>query len=252
MFFNYKHQKIYYEKIGSGEKTIIILPGWGDVYPTYSSIISHLSSSFTIYYIYYPGFGKSKALSKEFTIYDYSKMILTFIHKNTINNPIILAHSFGGRIASILIGKYHYKCFKLILIDVAGIKHFSLKIFTRKILYKTLKIIRFIIPVCLRDIYLTKLIRFFSSPDYLDLPSSMRKTFQNIVGEDLRKYYSNISCDTLIIWGEKDLDTPLKDAYYIHRRIKNSGLIIYSGCRHYAYLEENFRTILILLSYIKK
>ena len=42
--------------------------------------------------------------------------------KLKIINPIIIAHSFGGRITSLLISKFKYKIDKLILIDIAGIK----------------------------------------------------------------------------------------------------------------------------------
>lgn len=251
MYFMFKKNKIYYEKIGNGNNTLLILPGWGDVYNTYTFLFNYLSD-FTIYYVHYPGFGKSKELVCEFNIYDYSDMISKLLNKEKMNNPIILAHSFGGRIASILIGKYKINCSKLILIDVAGIKHFSFKLLLKKYIYKLLKIFRFLLPCCLRDIYLTKLFKIFSSSDYLILPFSMRKTFQNIVYEDLKKYYKTIDCDTLIIWGEKDLDTPLKDAYYLKKYIKDAGLVIYSNCGHFSYYEDSYTTIQILLSYLKK
>ena len=39
-----------------------------------------------------------------------------------IINPIVIAHSFGGRIAALLCGYYKRSIKKLILMDVAGIK----------------------------------------------------------------------------------------------------------------------------------
>ena len=80
----------------------------------------------------------------------------------------------------------------------------------------------------------------------------MKKTFNNIINEDLREYYKLINSDTLILWGSNDKDTPIKDAYYLNNHIKNSGLIIYSHCGHFPYFEDSYKTILILLSYIKK
>ena len=70
----------------------------------------------------------------------------------------------------------------------------------------------------------------------------MHKTFQNITKENLKKYYKNINTDTLIIWGSKDKDTPLKDAYLLNKIIKKSKLIIYNEASHFSYL-ENINTI---------
>ena len=80
----------------------------------------------------------------------------------------------------------------------------------------------------------------------------LKKTFQNIIQEDLKKYYKDIPCETLILWGEKDYDTPLKDGYIIHKNLSNSGLIIYPNCGHFCYCEESYQTVQILSSFIKK
>ena len=65
----------------------------------------------------------------------------------------------------------------------------------------------------------------------------MLTTFKNVINEDLIFYLPSIENETLIIWGEKDKDTPLKDARLIQKKIKNSALIIYPKASHYSYLE---------------
>ncbi|MBQ3307863.1 MAG: alpha/beta hydrolase [Bacilli bacterium] len=252
MFFLYKKQKIYYEKYGNGEKKLIILPGWGEVKYTYSFIMNHFEKDYTIYYFDYPGFGNSPSLNIEFEMNDYALMILSFLKKKRIVNPIILAHSFGGRIASLLLGKYQYFCQKLILVDVAGIKHFSFKIFFKKKIYQLLKILLYLFPDCKRSYFKEKLFHLFSSPDYQKVSLPMRKTFQNIVKKNLKNYYKSINCETLILWGKKDKDTPLKDASILHKMISNSGLVIYQKCGHFSYYELPYNTLLILDSFIKK
>ena len=67
----------------------------------------------------------------------------------------------------------------------------------------------------------------------------MYQTFKNVIKTDLRKKYKKITSNTLIIWGKKDIDTPLKDAKYINKKIKNSKLIIYKNSSHYSYLENS-------------
>ena len=250
MFFKTNNLSIYYEKYGNKKDTILILPGWGNTRSTFYHIINYFKDNYTIYIIDYPSFGNSPIPNKELTIYDYSNIIKKFIEKEKIK-PIIIAHSFGGRIASILIGKDKLKIEKLILMDVAGIKRFSLKKKTKEVIYKSLKRLTYLLPVLKQEYYRQKLFLLFSSIDYQNIPPVMNKTFKNIINEDLRKYYKNIDSETLIIWGEKDIDTPLKDAYYLKKNIKNSGLIVYERSFHFSYLDRIYLTNIIIEKFIK-
>ena len=80
----------------------------------------------------------------------------------------------------------------------------------------------------------------------------MHNTFKNIIKENLYKYYKKITIPTLIIWGENDLDTPLKDAKKLKRIIKESKLIIYKNSNHFSYLNNTDKTYEIINNFIKK
>ena len=244
MLFKHLDINIFYRKYGNKKNTILILPGWGNTSPTFTNIIDNLKDYFTIYIIDYPNFGNSPTPTKSLTIYDYAEIIKEFIKEKNIE-PIIIAHSFGGRITSILEGKYKVKIKKNILIDVAGIKRKSIKQYIRTIIYKILMKIS-------SKKQKEKIRNKFSSNDYKELNNTMKQTFKNIIKKDLTKYYKKINIDTLIIWGEKDNDTPLKDAKKLNRIIKNSGLIIFKKTNHYSYLEKPYETNLIIKEFIKK
>ena len=80
----------------------------------------------------------------------------------------------------------------------------------------------------------------------------MHNTFKNIINEDLTKYFKNIKEETLLIWGENDQDTPLKDAYKIKKAIENSALIILKNGNHYSYLNYPILVNNIIYEFIKK
>jgi len=253
MLYKNNNFSFYYEKYGDNPKTILILPGWGYTRETFRGIIQQFQKDYTIYIVDYPYFGNSPIPNKELTIYDYAETFYNFISELGIINPIIMAHSFGGRITSLLIGKYNLKIDKIILIDVAGIKRRKkIKIFLKEKIYKILKRIIKILPKNKQIIIQKKLLEKFASEDYMNLPIIMKKTFQNIIKVNLKKYYKKISSETLIIWGEKDIDTPLKDAKLLNKIIKNSGLIIFKNTTHYSYLYNQELTIKILNSFLKK
>ena len=48
MYFKSNNIKIYYEKYGNTNKTILILPGWGDTRETFNQIINCFKDNYTI------------------------------------------------------------------------------------------------------------------------------------------------------------------------------------------------------------
>lgn len=252
MYYNFENISIYYEKYGTEKQVILILPGWGNTRETFNNIINYFKDNYTIYILDYPAFGKSKTPSKELTVYDYSNLIYNFIKHNNIENPIIIAHSFGGRITSLLSSYHNLNIKKIILIDVSGIKRINIKTKLKTYLYKTLKLLIKLLPKNKQKQTLEKLFNNFSSSDYKSLNINMQNTFKNIINEDLKVYYKNITQETLIIWGEKDKDTPLKDAYLLNKIIKNSALIILKNLPHYSYLYNPYKINKIIEFFIKE
>ena len=237
MYYMKNNIKLFYEIYGKdNKKEILILPGWGNTRKTFTSLIDTLKKNYKVYIFDYPGFGESPFPNKDLDIYDYSNLIYSFIKDNNIKNPSIISHSFGGRISIILTGLYKLKIDKLILIDIAGIRRKSIKRKLKTIIYKLKK--KLVIFKKNKLKYLNNLRKKYSSTDYNNLNKNMYITFKNIINEDLRKYIKYINTKTLIIWGKQDKDTPIKDGYYIHKKIKNSKLIIYNKASHFVYLEE--------------
>jgi len=253
MYDKFHNLTIYYEKYGIKKDTILILPGWGNTRETFKYIINSLKENYTIYILDYPGFGNSPEPNKILTIYDYALLVKDFIEKQNIISPTIIAHSFGGRLTAIFQGYYKLSFNKIILIDVAGIKRKkSLKTYLKEKTYKLLKKFSYLLPKLKQVAFRQKLLLHFASADYKAISPTMQKTFQNIINENLKKYYRKIETETLIIWGENDQDTPLKDGKLLEKIIKNSALIVYKRASHFSYLEYIDLTNRILLNYLKE
>lgn len=249
MYYNHEIFNIYYEKYGNGKQNLIILPGWGDNRITFDFIINNLKDYFTIYIFDYPGFGKTKFPDKHLEIFDYAQVINDFLDDNNINNPIIMGHSFGGRLIILLKSIYKKHFQKIILMDSAGIKNFSFKKTFRKYLYKFLKKLKFLFKD--KEKYLKKLLSIFGSTDFKNIEVNMQKTFINIVNTNLIKYIKDINDETLIIWGTCDQETPYKDALKFNKLIKNSYLIPISNSGHFPYLDYPYHVYNIIYEYLK-
>ena len=251
MTIKYKDINLNYEKYGDNKEVIVILPGWGETRNTFLDIINILKIDYTVYIIDYPGFGKTEFPNYDLTLDDYAHLIIHFLRELNIKKPNIIAHSFGGRIAILLNSTYNIIFKNLILIDSAGIKpKMTLKKKLRLKCYKTLQALANHLPKKLKKKVKTYLFNKFSSSDYQALNPQMRNTFKNIINKDLTNNLSNVSANTLILWGEKDLDTPLRDAKIMHKKITKSELIIFPNCTHFCYLENTYVIIRIILCFL--
>lgn len=252
MYFYHEDISLYYEKYGNHKKSILILPGWGETRNTFYYMISFLKNYFTIYIVDYPGFGNSPFPNKDLTVYDYSNLIYELINELALDDPILIGHSFGGRIITTLIGYYKYNFSNIILMNSAGIR--PKKTLSKRLktyYYKFLQKLGNIFPEKLKIKWKNYLFNKFASNDYKDLNDNMKNTFKNIVNEDLTPYLKNIKTKTLLIWGDKDEATPIKDAYQMNKLITNSELIVLKGATHFSYLEQPILINNILFEQLK-
>ena len=113
-----KDININYEVSGVGAP-LIFLHGWGLDLHTFDNLAKELSEDYSVYQIDLPGFGESD-ISDSYNIEEYANYINEFCLSLAIINPIIVGHSFGGRVAMMYASRYDVD--KLILISSPGIK----------------------------------------------------------------------------------------------------------------------------------
>ena len=91
---------------------------------------------------------------------------------------------------------------------------------------------------------------FIGSTDYKNASPMMRDILVRHVNTDLTDKISKIKSSTLLIWGTNDEAVPYEDGQELDSMIKDSGLVTYEGCSHYAYLERLNQTISVLKSFL--
>jgi pimeloyl-ACP methyl ester carboxylesterase len=240
--------KTNYKKSGKG-KTIILLHGWGCDLHIFDNLHNLLEQHFTVYSVDLPGFGKTDQPQTAWTIEDYSGFVGKFIELNDIDSPILLGHSFGGRISIILGARIQLN--KIVLIGSAGVKptrgiDYYLKVYTFKAGKHIIRLIS------RNDELLNKWRKTFGSSDYQNTSGIMQKVFVNVVNQDLKNFMHKINVPTLLIWGENDTATPIKDARIMEKLIPNSGLVILKNCGHYCFLEKSYEFNIIINNFLNK
>ena len=119
------HNGIYinYEIEGKG-RPIICLHGWGTNNTSFDKQIEYFKDNYCFYKIDLPGFGFSDEPKTVYNLDNYVEVIEKLTKIEKIENPLIICHSFGNRVAVKYCLKNPVK--SLIIIGGAGIKRFNL------------------------------------------------------------------------------------------------------------------------------
>ena len=209
---------------------LIFLHGWGSDLHTFDKLKNEINEDFTVYQIDLPGFGESE-IKQDYSLDDYADIINEFCCSLAIITPIIVGHSFGGRVSIVYASKYEIN--KLILVSSPGVKQrFNLFKWIKIKLYKLSKILKINLSL--------------GSSDYQNANNILKRVLVKAVNRDLMDEMNKITCPTLLIYGQSDKTVKLYIGKEINKKIKNSGLVVIPKCGHFPYIER-FRYFLIVL-----
>lgn len=235
MQFIYKGGDVhYYINDNIGDKVTVLLHGWGANAQAVMCLSAGIAGK--VIGIDFPPFGLSNSPTRTFVLSDYTDIVVQCLKECGVNKATFIGHSFGGRVC-IDIASRTDLAEKIVLIDSAGIK-------PKRTIAKRINSIKFKFAKLFK-----KDTKKYYSSDYLALDDSMKKTFANIVSFDLKHKLKHIKCDTLIIWGKDDKDTPLYMAKKLKKHIAKSELIVLDG-EHFCYLDNLREVRLIIQSFL--
>ncbi len=199
---------------------LIILHGWGSNKEIMKQAFEPYMDQFRHIYIDLPGFGGSinhAVLDSQ----EYTRILEVFLELIGAKKEIIIGHSFGGKIATLLNPNL------LVLLSSAGIK-----------LPKPLNVlIKIKLTKLANSLGLRKLGTLFRAQDAKELNTLMYETFKKVVDEDFSHEFSNFRNKALICWGESDTATPIAAGEKIAEMIKNNRFTVYQG-DHFFFLKR--------------
>lgn len=242
---------LHYTDSEKGEKTVVMMHGWGCNHTTLASIERvALSCGYRVINVDFPGFGDSQEPNDVWGVEEYTRQIEALTKELGIKTPIMLGHSFGGRVGILYASRNQVE--KLILVDAAGIKpKRSLKYYWKVYSFKAIKRLMYLfLGKETAEKHLDARRAKAGSSDYANASPMMRRILSKVVNEDLTDKLQHIKAPTLLIWGENDSATPLYDAKKMERLIPNAGLVSFPGCGHYSFLDNPMQFVAVLRSFL--
>lgn len=258
--------EVSYKVIGAGKTPVVLLHGWGvssDRYVVTAQTILDRDGGFVFYVPDLPGFGRSAEPPTDWTLDDYAEFAREFVRtiarrdsgfesakaileksvqpegagfKVEEKKIVLLAHSFGGRIALKYAAKYPEDIETLVLTGAAGIKHpLSGKQRVVRILAQAGGFF-FRLPLLgqFKEKARRMLYAFSPEKDYGKASKRMQAVMRNALAEDLTPLLERIKVRTILIWGRLDHSTPLRDAEIMRERISGADFFVIEDANHSA------------------
>jgi pimeloyl-ACP methyl ester carboxylesterase len=224
---------------GSGDP-VVLLHGWGGQAASMMPLIVGLRGKYRVLAFDLPGFGGSSPPPIPWGTPEYAAFVEEAVASLGITRATYIGHSFGGRIATWLAAHVPEAVQALVLIDTAGIRPpATFRRRMRQLFYKTAKtLLRLPILGAEGPALRERLAMRFGSADYRAMTGVMRASMVKTVGLDLTACLEAVSAPTLLLWGEKDTETPIADGRKMERLIRGSRLIAIAGAGHFSYLDS--------------
>ena len=238
MFKRIRNIKINYKQYGDG-KDLVFLHGWGQNIKMMEPLGINFKDKYRVTIIDLPGFGLSEEPDSVYTIFDYVNIVHDLLDELEVTKPILIGHSFGGRVSIVYASKYEVE--KIILFGSPCVRH---EVKSKKqSFYQFMKKLKIFNP------FLNLLKKHIGSIDYRNATPRMRDILVKVVNQDLSENAKKIKCQALLIWGDHDEAVPVNEAEELRDLIKDSKLIILKGT-HYCYLENKEKVINLMNEFI--
>ena len=239
--------KSHIERVGTG-RPVLLLHGWGPSSVTLDQhlmpLARQLQGQYEVTMLEFPGHGQSGTPRDVFGVKEYARWTLQAMDQLALKKPVIVAHSFGGRVALYLAAHHPDRVSSLVLTGCAGLRpKKTLKGWVRTRIFQAgrlgLQAIGAVPALKYKsEDWLASLRLAFSSRDYLATPEALRGSFSQIVRQDLRPLLKDISQPSLLVWGEQDSATPLWMGEAMAREIPDARLLVYQADDHFAYFNQ--------------
>ncbi len=212
MLTSYADGTIYGSSSLEGKPKVLALHGWGRSYRDFDELCS-IEKNLPILSVDLPGFGESLPPEKSGGSLWYAEMLKPIVDQLD-TRPILVGHSFGGRVATALIELFPDRFGGLVLTGVPLIitpgkvvKKPPMKLRLAKIANKYK-----LAPASLVENYRNA----YGSLDYKNASGVMRQVLVTVIAETNSGLYMDwlmrAKLPVVLLWGEMDLEIPISVA----------------------------------------
>jgi pimeloyl-ACP methyl ester carboxylesterase len=224
MLTTFASGRLFAEKFGTNPPTVLALHGWGRDRKDFSVVLANLDALA----VDLPGFGLSPAPLEVWGTSEYAENMLPILEECS-TTPIIVGHSFGGRVAVRAAAKFPDLIGGLVLTGVPLVRQSGRPSAPPLAIRVSKALGRWHLA---SDKLVERLRHKYGSADYRAAHGIMRKILVRVVNENYEDDLHRIRCRVEMVWGSADKEVPLEIAKLASEKISNSELKILPGVGH--------------------
>ena len=248
---------VNYVEMGSGPP-LLFVHGLSGCWQNWLENIEEFASDHRVVAVDLPGFGHSEMPEEKISIEGYGRFIDAFCEEVGIDAATVVGNSMGGFVAAECAINIPHRVERLVLVAAAGISiEHQRNEPLLKLMYMGENVAQSVTArVVGRSHELAgrprgrKAILWFVTPHaerwapemVVEQASGAGKpgflpALDALTDYPIRDRLDDIKCPTLVMWGEKDLLVPVKDAHKFNELIPDSRLIVYDDTGHVPMIE---------------
>ena len=221
-----------------GDLPIVILHGWGAHIEAVGPILAALAGAPDLIALDLPGFGESEPPPEAWDVDAYANFMIAFLDELGVPRAHLVGHSHGGRVSIAIAADRPERVGRLLLVDSAGLRPKRGWRYRRRVAVAKLGRLAARLGGAPGRRLQERLRARVASRDYLEASEAMRGTFRAVIAADLSDRLRRIAAPTLLVWGDRDEDTPLWMANRMEELIPDAGLVVLEGAGHYSYADS--------------
>lgn len=241
---------------------VIFIHGLSGCWQNWLENLPHFGRDHRVIAVDLPGFGQSEMPDKEISISGYADTIDALMTELGIDQARIIGSSMGGFIGAELAIQHPARVERLVLVSAAGLSIESIRTErTKGLRHRAENVVFFYLGwVASRSDIVARRRRLRAALMKLvvarpaKLPPAL--TIEQVSGSGkpgfsdaldamcnypLRDRLEKISCPTFIVWGDKDLLVPVRDAAVFEELIPDARKVVYTDTGHLPMMERPAR-----------
>ena len=258
-----------YQDMGKGP-VLVFLHGWGCDWQIWYPLVAPLSETYRLILLDLPAFGQSSTPPTPWQSPNYAAWLTATLEELIPREKFVLiGHSFGGKVATYFVAdnsvpvastptttkaaaestSIRKQLKALVLIDSGGL---PAPLSTRqKIQQRIVSLIpagiKHALSAQLKAVILDKL---GAATDHLRSTPAQREILRATIHERVDELLPRVHVPTLLIWGEHDQDTPLKQGHQFSAGIPFAQLTVIPHAKHFPFLDQPQATLQELQSFL--
>lgn len=215
--------KLFGRVFGAGPPRVLALHGWGRSGSDFELALRDLDAIA----LDLPGFGASPPPAGSMSAYGYADAISPIMEEFS-EPPLVIGHSFGGRVGTVLASEYPSFVGELLL---TGVPLLRLQPPGRpRMAYRVLRWANR--KRVISDAAMEKVRSRSGSADYRAASGVMREVLVATVNETYESILDSVRCPVTLMWGDQDTEAPLEIAQLAEKVLPDATLVVLQGIGH--------------------